>query len=114
MLASDSFGQSKIKRFVCFDGLRPWSRLLYVSKGTITFSSIEDSCDIIKAQSGDILYLPNNVTYESVIEDTENYDYFTVLFSLKNREGKTITVSDEICIMAKDEDAILLNTFKNI
>lgn len=114
ILAKDSFGQTKTKRFVCFHGLRPYSRLFYVLNGNITFYSIKDSGEILKAQSGDILYLPDNVQYESIIENTENYDYLTVLFSLKDHDGNKVTISNDICIMAKDENSVFLKTFKNI
>lgn len=114
IFARDSAGQTKTKRFVCFDGIRPFSRFFYVTNGAITFNSIDNSSEILKAESGDIVYLPDNVQYVSVIDDTENFDYLTTIFCLTDAGGNRVTVSDDICIIAKDTNSVFLKVFREI
>lgn len=82
-----------------------FDRFFYISKGNFTL--INKSGTEIAADAGSVIYLPEDVEYESYWNSAEDGEYISFGFSLKNSVGIPITFSDEAILIAKDRNAEL-------
>lgn len=99
------------KYFKCTANLRRWERFFYVVDGKITFESNGSS---LTAQTGEIVYLPYDVSYISEWENEEHIDYITVEFILENDRGERVSLSDGIRNIVEDKNGIYFEKFKSL
>lgn len=94
---------------VCKNGEKAFSRFFYVVSGTLIFNRGTDNC--VCVQSGDIAYLPNNISYVSdwVGEDTGSYIALHFLL-----DEFYVKLPPYICVAAHDKDSIYLELFKRM
>ncbi len=103
-------------RYTCLKGTRPYSRLFFVISGKTHFKSrdsLGESYSISAAQ-GDIVYLPDDVEYESFWDDPKDINYMLIAFSLADSDGGRLTFSERIDLMAHDSHGMLRSVFENI
>lgn len=95
--------------YECKDDDKPFSRFFYVENNTIIFNSgtEEEVC----AKIGDIVYLPNNVTYKSKWPGGTEGRYISVNFQA---EEQYLRLPDKICIAASDKNEYYHNMFRKI
>lgn len=95
--------------YICTKGDKPFSRFFYVEKGTIIFN--KGTKDEIYANAGNIVYLPNNITYKSQWPAGEDGKYMSVNFQL---DEQYIKLPNKICIAATDRNDYYKNMFEHI
>lgn len=96
-------------KYVCVSGARPFSRFFYVTDGKIIFN--KGTPRELSAQSGDIVYLPHDITYVSEWETECNGSFITANFIINN---KSVVFSSKICIAAHDCAGIYKNLFERL
>ena len=86
---------------------RMFSRFFYVTKGQIIFN--KDTENKVVGNAGDIIYLPNDITYISEWNTKETGEYISLHFLL---EEFYITLPDKLCIAITDKDGRYLEMFE--
>lgn len=98
--------------FVCQSGMVLRERFFYIVKGKIIF---EDSSGHEKVfKTGDIVYLPYNVTYRSRWDTAENGKYLSVGFILRDEKNSIISFSDSISLLLSDRKKEFLTLFSDL
>lgn len=88
------------KVFRCTKNLRKWDRFFYVSSGSICFDFDGKN---LRADKGDIVYIPYDAAYLSEWQDENDIDYITTEFILCDLNGERFSLFDEIRIIASDK-----------
>lgn len=81
--------------YVCEKNDRMFSRFFYVLKGKIIFDKGTEN--ELEVKSGEIVYLPNDVTYNSEWDLSEEGRYISLHFIL---DEFYVKLPDKICIVA--------------
>ena len=117
-LSSTSADKSseKLSKYICTKGMRPFSRLFYIISGEtfFTFTNKAKEEITVHAKKHDIVFLPDDIEYTSYWKNIDDMDYVSVKFLLKGTRNEQILVNEEICIIAKDTDELLLPYFTEI
>lgn len=94
--------------YSCKKGAKQFSRLFYVVKGAIIFN--KGTTNTIRASKNDIVYLPNDVEYESEWDNSEDGKYISINFIL---DEFYVKFPDSIYIVATDTHGTYLEMFQN-
>ena len=94
---------------ICKNGEKEFSRFFYVVSGTLVFNRGTEDC--VRVQSGDIAYLPNNISYVSDWVGDDIGSYIALHFLL---DEFYVNLPPYICIAAHDKSGIYLETFKRM
>ena len=95
--------------YVCTKDDKPFSRFFYVENGTIIFD--KGTRKEVVAHAGNIVYLPNNITYKSQWPAGAEGKYMSVNFQL---DELYIKLPNRICIAATDKNDYYKNMFERI
>lgn len=98
---------------LCRAGDKPFSRLFYIKKGSMTFSLSEKDSPYLTAPAGAILYLPCDCEYYSEWEKGEVGEYETVLFTLWN-DNEHIELSDKVSLFVPAEENCFEESFSDL
>ncbi|MBE6571679.1 MAG: AraC family transcriptional regulator [Ruminococcaceae bacterium] len=98
--------------FVCQSGMVLRERFFYIVKGKIFFDDGTGQEKIFK--TGDIVYLPYNVTYRSRWDTAENGKYLSVGFILRDENNSIISFSDSISLLLSDRKKEFLTLFSDL
>lgn len=104
------------KQYVCHRGMRERSRLFFVLEGETTFS-FEVKNGLTKnvtAVKDDIVYLPPNIAYTSVWEDSKPIEYVSIEFLAETVSQEPVLLSDEIFVIAHDKHDIFKTSFMSL
>lgn len=85
---------------VCRVGDMVMSRFFYVVSGSIIFNEGTDK--YIKASTGDIIYLPTNVTYTSYWAEAPELEYISFNCRLFEPNGDELLLSEDIIFLCND------------
>ncbi len=95
--------------FICSNETVRFERFFYVVKGTIVFD--DERHNKLKFSSGDIIYLPDNVTYRSYWEQDEKGEFLSINFIITDKSGRIINLSDDITFCLNDSKGELYKMF---
>lgn len=95
--------------YVCHKTAKQFSRFFYVLNGTIVFD--KGTKNEIRASSDTIVYLPNDITYQSEWESGMDGKYISINFQL---DELYLSLPDKICIAATDKNHYYLTMFTKI
>lgn len=93
----------------CKSGMRQYSRFFYIISGELVFDKGTDK--ELCAVSGDIVYLPHDIEYDSAWKKGENGSFLTANFIIND---KTVVFSDRVCIAVHDSTGRYLRTFERL
>ena len=85
-----------------------FTRLFYITKGKTIFDKGKNT-ELI-AGKGDIVFLPDNITYISEWDTSEKGEYMVLHFTIDTLH---IKMPSKICIASHDHDGIYLKMFEN-
>ena len=91
----------------CRKGMRLYSRFFYIVSGEMLFDKGTEK--ELRAVSGDIVYLPYDIEYES--EWTEPGSFLTANFIIND---PSVVFSDRICIAVNDSSGGYLRSFRRL
>lgn len=86
--------------FICSNETVRFERFFYVVKGAIVFD--DERHNKLKFSSGDIIYLPDNVTYRSYWEENEKGEFLSINFLITDANRRIINLSDDITFCLND------------
>jgi len=95
--------------YVCEKNDRMFSRFFYVVKGKIIFNKGTE--EMLEVSSGELAYLPNDVTYKSEWDISEEGEYISLHFML---DEFYVRLPDRICTVAHDKHGIYLEMFSEL
>lgn len=95
--------------YTCAKNDKPYSRFFYVMNGTIIFN--KGTSNEIYAPAGNIVYLPNDVSYQAEWPEGETGEYISVNFQL---DETYLKLPEQICIAAVDKNGYYLDMFKHV
>ncbi len=103
-------------RYTCLKGTRPYSRLFFVLSGKTHFKArdVNGESYSLWASAGDIVYLPDDVEYESFWDDPEDINYMSIAFTLEGDSGQKLIFSERIDIIVSDRQELFRLAFENI
>lgn len=93
----------------CRKGMRLYSRFFYIISGEMVFDKGTDR--ELRAASGDVLYLPADVEYDSEWTGDTPGSFLTVNFNINE---PPLLFSDNICIAVHDVTGKYLHTFRKL
>lgn len=97
---------------ICRLGAKKYERLFYITQGKTAFHL--SNGDTLRAEAGDIVYLPYDCTYESHWEENTLGGYITIIFLQRDSTGNIITFGDTINLLLHDKQQNFLHTFTEI
>ena len=100
-----------VKKTVRSKGQFMMQRFFYICGGMCNF--VLNNNTIISASKGDILYLPSDITYECIWEDSDDSSAISIGFDLVC-SGEKISLSDDMFIIANDKYGIYFKLFNNM
>lgn len=105
-ISSKQFGGTTgINKYKISKGMRPYSRFFFVLNGTTVFSfeTSDKRTKTVKAQKGDIVYLPTDIPYTSYWIDPKEIDHISIEFTIEDEYKNPILLSDEIFVIVRDK-----------
>lgn len=102
--------------YICHKGMRKTSRLFFVLDGETAFSFRNQSGDEknVTASTNDIVYLPPDIEYTSVWDDSKPIEYVSIEFSAETVSREEILLNDEIFVIAHDKHDIFKTSFLSL
>ena len=94
---------------ICHKGDKDFSRFFYVVNGEIIFNKKTER--ELRVKSGEIVYLPKDITYLSEWDTAEKGKYISLNFILGD---SYISLPKDACIVACDKQGVLLEMFENL
>ena len=92
--------------YTCIKNDKMFSRFFYVVHGEIVFN--KGTNEIVSAPAGSIVYLPNDITYQSEWVGNEIGEFISVNFIL---DEFYVRLPNKICIAAMDKNGLYLEMF---
>lgn len=102
--------------FLCQHGMRMHSRLFFVTAGNTHFLCKNEKGEKrqVDAGAGDIVYLPDDVAYESWWDDPAVIDFVSLEFALEDERGQRLVCGDTLDVVAHDRNNLFLSAFTRI
>lgn len=88
----------------CVCGDKPFSRFFYIIKGTMVFDKGTEK--ELRVPSGNMIYLPNDITYNSQWLPGDDGEYISVNFRL---DEIYVSLPNKICVVAKDDNGYYIH-----
>ncbi len=95
--------------FVCSHDMVLYQRFFYVVRGAIVFD--DEHHHNLRFSAGDIIYLPSNAVYRSYWDTAEEGAFLSLNFYLRNNEGHTRNLADDITLCCTDKSGRLYRLF---
>ncbi len=104
------------KNFYVSNTVKPYSRFFLVLNGktTFTFNGADGKKKKVSAGAGDIVYLPNDLEYNSYWENINEINHISIVFNITDSYNQNIVLNPEIVVITHDNNEILHNAFENI
>lgn len=102
--------------FLCQRGMRTHSRLFFVTAGNTHFlcKNAKNEARRVDVCAGDIVYLPDDVAYESWWDDPAVIDFVSLEFALEDERGQRLVCGDTLGVVAHDRNNLFLSAFTRI
>jgi len=95
--------------YICHKRDKQFSRFFYVVQGAIIFN--KGTKQELRVSKNEIVFLPNDVTYRSEWDTTEQGKYISLNFVI---DDIYISLPENICIVARDKHGTLLELFESL
>jgi len=98
--------------FKCHKGWRRVCRFFYVIKGTFKVKTVKGNN--IEANSGDIIYLPSDVEYESEWLVGGECEYISLECIIRKPDGMEVIIGDDMHIICSDKTEKIFKSMLNM